>query len=186
MIDSHLFYYLKKKTKCDFERVHDLDVIELGCGEGKAGAAFACLGNQVTLLDRSKSALECSKRNFRSLGLEGHHVVGDLLCIEENLKSKFDLAISIGVCEHFLEEPRKKILKSHWDVLKPFLSKLIDAKPPVLEKSLSKEVVWDGLEELKSYAAKDRTLSVSRWDVPFGYNLIVTGRKAREGEEGNK
>ncbi|MDQ5950844.1 MAG: hypothetical protein QG639_121 [Patescibacteria group bacterium] len=96
-----------------------LSVLEIGSGTGTYAALMAKHGADVTLLDYSPIALERAQIFFKSLGLKARFVKGDAFALPtEVTKKKFDIAISIGLTEHFKGRKRVEINKVHLDVLK--------------------------------------------------------------------
>ncbi len=97
----------------------DTKVIEIGAGAGTYSAIFAKQGAPVTVLDYSPKALETSAALFDSLKLEVETIEADALALPENLTGQFNVVMSFGLAEHFYGGNRVKILKSHFDLLKP-------------------------------------------------------------------
>ena len=100
-----------------FHRFEGLSVIEIGAGRGTNAALMAQRGAQVTVLDYSDSALERAKRLFDALALDVELVNDDALDLPDSLRDRFDVSMSFGLAEHFLDERRSGILKAHFDVL---------------------------------------------------------------------
>ena len=100
-------------------RFDGLRAIEIGAGRGLNAFLFARRGADVTLLDRSSVALEQAKRLFDEHGLQVTLRETDLFALPENLRGGFDVSMSYGLCEHFLEERRRGVVAAHLDVLRP-------------------------------------------------------------------
>lgn len=100
-------------------RVAGLRTIELGSGRGDLSTLLAELGAQVTLIDASDAALASARRRFDRLGLSAEFVSSDLLNLNQELHGRFDVALSIGVIEHFRGLDRTFALRAHHDVLRP-------------------------------------------------------------------
>lgn len=100
-------------------RINGLRTIELGSGRGDLSALLAQLGANVTLLDANQKALAAAEQRFTRLKLHANFCSGDLLNLDTNLHNQFDVAISIGVIEHFKGEARSAAIRSHYDSLKP-------------------------------------------------------------------
>jgi SAM-dependent methyltransferase len=97
----------------------DLRTIELGSGRGDASVLLAERGADVTLLDATEPALALARRRFDRLGLRARFVQGDLFRAGAEWAGVFDLAISLGVIEHFRGPVRTLALESHARVLRP-------------------------------------------------------------------
>jgi len=98
-----------------------LNCIEIGAGSGHYSMLFTRRGANVTLLDYSKRALEFSQNVFRDQGISKNNVQFihmDALEINQKLLDKYDVSMSFGVAEHFEGINRRKLIKSHYDVLK--------------------------------------------------------------------
>ncbi|MCI0749977.1 MAG: class I SAM-dependent methyltransferase [Nevskiales bacterium] len=96
-----------------------LKTIEIGAGAGTVSAVFARHGAQVTVLDYTKEALEVSADLFRHLGLKHESALADALDLPVDLLGRYDLAMSFGLAEHFENGNRTKIIKAHFDLVKP-------------------------------------------------------------------
>ncbi len=96
-----------------------LKTIELGAGRGDLSALLAERGAKVTLLDASDEALDQAHRRFRRLGLPASFVKHDFLGTLDTLRSRYDVALSSGVVEHFRGPDRTQAIKAHHDVLAP-------------------------------------------------------------------
>jgi len=100
-----------------FSSIEGLSVIELGAGRGSYSALMAKQGAEVTVLDYSERAIQKARGFFDYLGLPLQYVLGNALDLEERLKGKFDVSMSFGLSEHFVNRDRLMINKSHFDVL---------------------------------------------------------------------
>jgi SAM-dependent methyltransferase len=96
-----------------------LRAIEIGAGRGLNAFLFARRGAQVTLLDRSPVALEQAQQLFGEHGLEVTLREADLFELPDDLRGAFDVSMSYGLCEHFLDERRRGVVAAHLDVLRP-------------------------------------------------------------------
>lgn len=123
--------YILKKEQCskrweimegmvvsNFGKFEGLRVIEVGGGLGCYSALFAMNGAEVTVLDYSESALKRSEEFFNRNALKADFILQDALKIEDSLKGKFDVSMSFGLAEHFKGDDRKKIIKSHLDLVR--------------------------------------------------------------------
>ena len=89
-----------------------LDTAELGAGVGLASYFFANQGANVSLIDNSTNAKNLAKRWW---GQEEHnYILADLFKYN---KKKFDVVVSFGLCEHFIQEQRTQVLKKHISLL---------------------------------------------------------------------
>jgi SAM-dependent methyltransferase len=97
----------------------NLRTIELGSGRGDLSALLAERGAQTTLLDQSARALDEARRRFARLHLAATFTDGDLLGDLDEHRAAYDAAISLGVIEHFRGEDRTRVLRAHYEVLRP-------------------------------------------------------------------
>ncbi len=96
-----------------------LSTVELGAGSGTISAVFARQGARVTVLDYSQEALDTSTALFGELGLAQESMLADALRLPESLVGQFDVAMSFGLAEHFEGDDRARIVKAHFDLLRP-------------------------------------------------------------------
>lgn len=108
---------IKAVIEKKFSRIDRLKVVELGAGRGSYSALMAKHGAEVTVLDYSEKAIQKAREFFDYLGLPAQFVLGNALELEESLKGKFDVSMSFGLCEHFINRERFLINRSHFDVL---------------------------------------------------------------------
>jgi SAM-dependent methyltransferase len=95
-----------------------LDVVEIGAGRGLNALLFAVRGARVTLIDRTELALEQARWLFDQHGVDFTPVVADALRLSPRTKGSFDVAMSYGLCEHFLGRRRRRIVGVHLDLLR--------------------------------------------------------------------
>jgi 2-polyprenyl-3-methyl-5-hydroxy-6-metoxy-1,4-benzoquinol methylase len=95
-----------------------LKSIEIGGGMGKMSAILAKEGVDVTILDYSKKAIEKGNKFFKDNCLKANFLYCNALNLRKKTLSKFDISMSFGTAEHFINEHRRKIIKAHFDVLK--------------------------------------------------------------------
>jgi len=99
--------------------ISSLSTIEIGAGAGTISAAFARNGARVTVLDYSKEALDVNAALFESFGLKQESLLADALNLPASLLGGFDVAMSFGLAEHFEADDRTRIIKAHFDLLRP-------------------------------------------------------------------
>jgi SAM-dependent methyltransferase len=102
-----------------FGSFQDLRVIEIGAGRSTNALLYALEGAHATVLDISPTALEHSRRRFAERGVPLEAIQGDAFDLPTELLDRFDVAMSFGLCEHFLGERRKAIVDAHLRVLRP-------------------------------------------------------------------
>jgi SAM-dependent methyltransferase len=95
-----------------------LRAIEIGSGRGLNAYLFAERGAQVTLLDQSPVALRQARELFDAGRLEVETVQADLFDLPEELRGAYDVAMSYGLCEHFLDERRLAVVRAHIEPLR--------------------------------------------------------------------
>jgi SAM-dependent methyltransferase len=100
----------------DFE---GLEVIEVGAGRSTNELLYALHGAHATVVDRSTVALEQSRRRFARHGLDVRAVEADLFELPADLRDRFDVSMSFGLCEHFLGHRRQQVVAAHLDLVKP-------------------------------------------------------------------
>lgn len=96
-----------------------LEVIEVGAGRSTNALLYALHGARATVLDRSSVALEQSRRRFAQHGLEVRAVEADLFELPADLRDRFDVSMSFGLCEHFLGHRRQRVVAAHLELVKP-------------------------------------------------------------------
>ncbi len=98
--------------------IQGVRIAEVGCGTGTFSLSFALLGAKVCLLDQNELALKGAEKIYHSYGVEVETALADCSQeLEEKLKGRFDLVISVGLAEHFKGEDRNKCLRYHKDLL---------------------------------------------------------------------
>jgi SAM-dependent methyltransferase len=96
-----------------------LGVAEVGSGRGLNGVLYAVRGAEVTLVDSSRLALEQAVELFAVFRAEPRTVEADLFALPAELEGRYDVAMSFGVCEHFLGERRLAAIKAHLELVRP-------------------------------------------------------------------
>jgi len=99
-------------------KIDDICSIEIGAGLGKLSCLLGLYGVTTTLLESSQVSLRNAKELGKKLGLHPKLIFADALYLPEQVRGKYDLAVSLGVNEHFLEEARQKIFDAHCQALK--------------------------------------------------------------------
>lgn len=76
-------------------------------------------GANVTLLDYSEVALKRAKELYNFFDLEPNTVKADIFNLNSQFLMKFDISLSFGLVEHFLESSeRQEAMNAHFKVLK--------------------------------------------------------------------
>lgn len=99
-----------------FER---LRAIEIGAGRGLNGLLYARRGADVTLLDESALALAQARELYAAHGAGFEPVEADVFDLPRELRGSFDVAMSFGLCEHFLGERRRAVVAAHLELVRP-------------------------------------------------------------------
>ena len=111
---------IDKRVQNHFGSFKGLKVVELGSGRGTESLLMALNGADVSLIDNSRTALVKAKELFNSYNLEPVCYCQDITTLDKEFFSRYDISMSFGVVEHFLQKPeRGKVLRLHYDVLKP-------------------------------------------------------------------
>jgi 2-polyprenyl-3-methyl-5-hydroxy-6-metoxy-1,4-benzoquinol methylase len=90
-----------------------LKAVELGSGRGLNALLYASRGAEVTLVDTSRLALEQATELFAAFGATPHAVEADIFALRDGLSGHFDVAMSFGLCEHFIGERRLAAIRAH-------------------------------------------------------------------------
>lgn len=112
------FARIRQIIKKHFGSLKGLQVIEIGAGQGTIAALMAKEGAKITLLDYSEKALKRSREFFENNDINATYVKANALELPKDLLGKYDISMSYGLVEHFKNEERKQINKSHFDVLR--------------------------------------------------------------------
>lgn len=107
--------FLKKEQKINTE---GLFVIDLGCGVGRNSFYFAEMGNNVTGIEISKTALDIARKNALDAGLDINYIkqsIGDELGFKDG---SFDIALDITSSNSLSESERFVFLSETKRVLK--------------------------------------------------------------------
>lgn len=102
-----------------FGSFEGLQTVELGSGRGLNAVLYAIRGAVVTLVDSSPLVLEQATELFAAFDTKPETVEADLFALPGDLKGRFDVAMSFGVCEHFLGERRLAAAEAHIDLVRP-------------------------------------------------------------------
>jgi 2-polyprenyl-3-methyl-5-hydroxy-6-metoxy-1,4-benzoquinol methylase len=97
---------------------NELKVLEIGAGLGTYSALMAKKGADVAVLDYSEKALSKASEFFENNGVSAQLVFADALNLPPTELNKYDISMSFGTAEHFTGEDRRRIIKTHFDVLK--------------------------------------------------------------------
>ncbi len=102
-----------------FGSISGLRTIELGSGRGDLSALLAQEGADVTLLDASDKALAQARHRFKRLGLQANFIKGDIFSWPDHSHCDYDVALSSGVIEHFVDQTRTAIIDAHRRAVRP-------------------------------------------------------------------
>jgi 2-polyprenyl-3-methyl-5-hydroxy-6-metoxy-1,4-benzoquinol methylase len=110
---------IEKRVTRHLGSFKDLKVIELGSGVGTQSLAMGLQGAQITLVDLNKNALDRAKRIFEKFMITPTCYQGDIFQLPESLYGKFDVSMSFGTIEHFMQPHlRQKSVETHFKLLK--------------------------------------------------------------------
>jgi len=111
------FKYLKKEEKVELS---GLNILDLGCGTGRNSNYLALLGNTVTGIDISKTAIDIAKRraNEDQLNSKVNYIVGDIGASYPFTDSYFDLILDVTSSNSLNEIEREIYIKESFRVLK--------------------------------------------------------------------
>jgi SAM-dependent methyltransferase len=105
-------------VRARFAGFEGLRVVELGAGRGLNALLYAQRGAAVTLVDTVELALEQARRLFEAHGVDAEYALADVFDLPPSLRGTFDVAMSFGLCEHFLGERRLAVVRAHLDALR--------------------------------------------------------------------
>jgi len=109
-------YILKKRVP-----FHNLKIAEVGCGTGTFSLTLNLLGASTTLIDLDNDALNTAQRVFALYNREANFIKTDVLKpVPKSLEGCFDIVISGGLAEHFLDKERDKCISFHRILLKKY------------------------------------------------------------------
>ena len=97
----------------------DLSIIEVGSGRGTNALLFAHRGSRVTLLDSEPLALQQGQELAEARGVVIDTRQADVFDLPDDLRGRFDVSMSFGLCEHFLDQRRQDVVTAHLELLKP-------------------------------------------------------------------
>jgi len=95
-----------------------LNVIELGCGEGKVSLLFSLLGARTTLVDYSSKQLERARRVAEKFEVEPIIINDDILNLPHHHRERYDVSMSFGTAEHFFDDSRQQVFDAHFRLLR--------------------------------------------------------------------
>jgi cyclopropane fatty-acyl-phospholipid synthase-like methyltransferase len=101
-----------------FGAMDGLQVVEIGAGRATNALMYARQGARATVLDRSALALEQARSRFAAHGLDVELVEADVFALPPELLGRFDVSMSFGLCEHFLDARRVGVVKAHLDLVR--------------------------------------------------------------------
>lgn len=90
---------LQLARRC-FPNLHELQVLELGCGHGRSSIMFARLGACCTMVDFSQKMLTIARRNCDDAQLENPPTFVHANILEFNPGRRFDLVFLTGVTDY--------------------------------------------------------------------------------------
>lgn len=101
-----------------FGGMDGLRVVEIGAGLATNALMWARAGAHATVLDRSALALEQARERFERLGLPVETVEADVFALPAELLGRYDVSMSFGLCEHFLDARRVGVVRAHLDLVR--------------------------------------------------------------------
>jgi len=110
------FKFIRKKHKIELE---NLRVLDLGCGTGRNANYLAKLGNEVSGMEISDTALNIAKKRAEEENLKVNYFkqsIGETYSFADNF---FDLALDVMSSNSLNEKERKIYLQETQRVLKP-------------------------------------------------------------------
>ncbi len=99
--------------------IEGLRIIEIGAGRATNALLYALHGAKATVLDQSAIALEQAAARFAQHDIEVETVEADVFDLPAELLGAYDVSMSFGLCEHFLDERRRGVVAAHVDLLTP-------------------------------------------------------------------
>ncbi|ABW28906.1 methyltransferase, putative [Acaryochloris marina MBIC11017] len=94
-------------------------MLELGCGAGNLGIAFAQIGYTVAGVDIAPTAISWAVENAAKAKVKVNFLYGDVLTLTEIEDASFDIAVD-GRCYHcIIGKDRTQFLHTAHRILKP-------------------------------------------------------------------
>jgi 2-polyprenyl-3-methyl-5-hydroxy-6-metoxy-1,4-benzoquinol methylase len=167
-LTSLRFRVQEKMVTEAFGSMHGVKVIEIGAGRATNALLYALRGAEATVLDYSPVALDQARRRFEARGLEVETIESDVFALPDEVRGRFDVSMSFGLCEHFAGERRTGVIAAHLQLLKPGGIAMINV-PNQLSPFYR---LWMAL-------AKRRGTWTLGYEVPFsGRELVRLAREA--------
>jgi len=91
--------------------------IEIGSDLAKLSCLIGLWGGQTTLLESSHVTLKNAEKLAKHLELQPEIQCANALSLPESVIARYDLAVSVGLNEHFVNMARQQIFDAHYQVL---------------------------------------------------------------------
>ena len=83
--------------------IHEIKTLEIGCGGARVSVYLAKKGMQVTCTDNAREALRLAEANFKKENAKNYTLVEDDLLHSKLIPESYDVVMSFGLLEHFLD-----------------------------------------------------------------------------------
>ena len=96
-------HYIKEQICAHYDRdfnnlksLHDLDIVDIGCGGGLVCESLARMGANVTGIDADQNAIETAISHAEQSNLDIHYICDDAA----NLDKQYDVVLALEIIEH--------------------------------------------------------------------------------------
>lgn len=132
---------LKLISTYSAQDTNDLEILELG---GANSCFYEAIQNHLspikyTIIDNNSTGLEKFKKNFPNA--KNVNLINQDLLLETKVNSQFSVVYSVGLIEHFDEVGTGKIIKQHFEFVKPGGIVLITFPTPTWLYKISRLII---------------------------------------------
>jgi 2-polyprenyl-3-methyl-5-hydroxy-6-metoxy-1,4-benzoquinol methylase len=117
-LESSSFSLMSTILQKKFGSFKNLTTIELGSGMGTTSLLLALQGAKPTLVDNNEIALQRAKEIFNYYNIKPKLINEDIFEFNKNNDHKYDIALSVGLIEHFRNSKREEVINTHLNLLK--------------------------------------------------------------------
>lgn len=145
-------------------------VLDVGCGPGFTSILLQGFGYSVTGIDNDPVLVESARRNAGLLGVEPVFEEGSAFELER-FCGKFDVALSVGVLEHFDTPVTVDLLRKQAECARFVLTEFPSSHTPVITDE--RFYGMRGFADLHRRAGLRPIRTMGYGDVPGGFHRLV-------------